>query len=102
MSPPLFLTKEQVLAYHQQQLHLFGGQAGVGDEGLLESALVQPHNTYLYDSTADLFDMGAAYAFHIAKNHPFNDGNKRTALQAALGFLGLNGTEIRCSADALY
>ena len=102
MNEPLFLTKEEVLAYHAQQLSLFGGQSGLGDEGLLESALIQPQNTYLYNTQADLFDLASAYAFHIAKNHPFQDGNKRTALQAALGFLAVNQIEILSAPDELY
>ena len=71
MNEPLFLTKEQILAYHEQQLSLFGGQPGLGDEGLLESALVQPQNTYLYDAQADLFDLAAAYAFTSPRIIPF-------------------------------
>ena len=102
MSDPLFLTREEVLAYHAQQLDLFGGQAGVGDEGLLASALMQPQNTWLYNPRTDLFDIAAAYAFHLAKNHAFNDGNKRTALQAALAFLEVDGTGILVSQEALH
>jgi len=102
VNEPLFLSKEEVLAYHSQQLALFGGAAGVGDEGLLASALVQPQNIYLYTSQADLLDIAAAYAVHLAKNHAFNDGNKRTALQAALGFLAVNDVEIVVSQDDLY
>ena len=102
MKEPLFLTKEEVLAYHAQQLSRFGGQPGIGDEGLLESALIQPQNTYLYDPRADLFDIAVAYAFHLTKNHPFRDGNKRTALQTALGFLAVNGVEIVSPQNDLY
>ncbi len=102
MDAPLFLTEEEILAYHVQQISLFGGSPGVGDPGLLESALVQPQNVFLYNPAADIFDISAAYAFHLAKNHPFNDGNKRTALQAALGFLGLNQTEIAVPQPDLY
>src|SRR2546423_7266710 len=81
---------------------LFGGSPGIGDAGLLESALVQPQNVHLYSPQADLFDIAAAYAFHLAKNHPFNDGNKRTALQAALSFLVINGLQTVVSQDVLY
>jgi len=102
VSEPLFLSKEEVLALHHRQIELFGGDMGLGDSGLLESALAQPQNTYLYRSDADLLDIAAAYAFHLAKNHPFNDGNKRTALQAALTFLKLNGVTIIIGPDALY
>ena len=96
------MSKEEILAYHAQQIALFGGDHGLRDDGLLESALAQPQNTYLYDSQGDLFEIAAAYAFHIAKNHAFSDGNKRTALQAALGFLALNNVEIVSSTDELY
>lgn len=101
MSEPL-LTKEEVSEFHQRQIHLFGGDAGVGDHALLESALAQPEHTYCYNSQADLFGLAAAYAFHIAKNHAFNDGNKRTALHAALAFLEINGTGIAATDDDLY
>jgi len=91
VSEPLFLRKEAVLAYHEQQIQLYGGDPGILDEGLLESALAQPENTWLYMSEADVFDVAAAYAFHIAKNHPFTDGNKRTAHVVAAAFLEING-----------
>lgn len=96
------MSKEEILAYHSQQVSLFGGAPGLGDEGLLESAVGQPQNIYLYNAQADLFNLSAAYAFHLAKNHPFQDGNKRTALQAALGFLAVNGAEIMATPDELY
>lgn len=102
MNAPHFLTKESVLALHAQQLRRHGGQAGLGDAGLLDSALFQPQNTWLYDVSADLFDLAAAYTFHLAKNHAFNDGNKRIALHAALAFLEVNGTGITAAPDALY
>ena len=102
MEEPLFLNKNQVLAFHAQQISLFGGQPGVGDEGLLESALAQPQNTYLYDSGVDLFDIAAAYAFHLAKNHPFVDGNKRTALHTAIAFLAVNNVELQSPQSELY
>ena len=102
MKEPLFLSKEENLAYHSQQVSLFGGAPGLGDEGLLESAVGQPLNIYLYNAQADLFDLSAAYAFHLAKNQPFQDGNKRTALHAALGFRAVNGAEIIASPDDLY
>jgi death-on-curing protein len=83
---PLFLARKQVLAYHHQQIELFGGAHGIIDEGLLDSALNQPQTTWCYSSAADLFDLAAAYAFHLSKNHAFRDGNKRVALQSALAF----------------
>ena len=102
MNGPLFLAREEVLQLHARQLQLHGGQAGVGDEGLLESALVHPQNLWLYQPQADLFDLAAAYAFHLAKNHAFNDGNKRVALHAALTFLEVNGTGITAQSEELY
>lgn len=89
---PLFLTVEEVLALHEDQLRLFGGAAGIRDRSALESAVMTPASTFdgafLHD---DLFHMAAAYAYHIAENQPFIDGNKRTALNAALVFLDING-----------
>ena len=102
MSEPLFLRKEAVLAYHEQQIQLCAGDPSILDEGLLESALAQPQNTWLYMPEADVFDVAAAYAFHIAKNHPFTDGNKRTALMSALGFLMQNGIEVQFDEDELF
>src|SRR6185295_7269847 len=102
LSDPRFLTKEQVLAFHKQQLELFGGQAGVGDMSLLESALFQPLNIWLYQQGADLFDLASAYAFHLAKNHPFHDGNKRTAFHACLAFLSGNGFILHAANPEIY
>ena len=73
----------------------FGGEAGLRDEGLLESAISQPHATYAGQWLhGNLYEMAAAYAFHICKNHPFLDGNKRTALACALVFLEINGVSL--------
>jgi death-on-curing protein len=89
---PDFLSVVEVLFLHEEQLARYGGGTGIRDIGLLESAVAQPQATfgseYLH---ADLFQMAAAYAFHIAQNQPFVDGNKRTGLVAALVFLDLNG-----------
>jgi len=101
-SGPLFLAKSDVAQYHDEQIALYGGQSGLADDGLLDSALAAPQNLYLYDASADLFDMAAAYAFHIAKNHAFYDGNKRTALQAGLAFLNVNGFLVETSEENLF
>jgi death on curing protein len=89
---PLFLTVEDVLELHAQQLDLYGGSPGVRDSGALASAVGTPSSTFdgrfLHDN---LFHMAAAYAFHIAENQPFVDGNKRAALHSALVFLDING-----------
>ena len=90
------------MALHRQQIELFGGMPGLADAGLLDSALAQPQNAYLYQPDADLFDIASAYAFHLGKNHPFNDGNKRTALHATLTFLGVNRVSIVAAQDNLY
>jgi death-on-curing protein len=89
----VWLTSDLVQAFHAQQLKLFGGPPGIRDEGALESALGRPVNRVAYaDDPAriDLAELAAAYAFGIAKNHPFIDGNKRAALLALVTFLGLN------------
>lgn len=92
MTEPEFLDLEELLLIHQEQLGKYGGAAGVRDQGLLESALAMPKTTFGGDFLhSDLFAMAAAYAFHIAENQPFLDGNKRTGLLAAVVFLELNG-----------
>lgn len=77
-------------AIHDASIEAFGGALGLRDDNLLESALAQPINEYSYRQ-ADLYAIAAAYAFHIAENQPFVDGNKRTALLSALNFLAANG-----------
>ncbi len=93
MKEPVWLTAQLVIAFHAEQLKLFGGPEGIRDETMLESALGRPQNKFA-DEEADLADLAAAYAFGIAKNHPFVDGNKRAALLAAIVFLGLNGVDL--------
>ena len=92
MSDPEFLDLDDVLAIHREQLARFGGGAGIRDAGLLDSALATPRATFGGSYVhADVFSMAAAYAFHIAENQPFVDGNKRTGLLCAVVFLELNG-----------
>lgn len=95
MNSPVFLTLAEVINIHSNQIELYGGQNGARDFGLLQSALAQPDASFagqwLHD---DIFSMAAAYAFHICQNHPFFDGNKRTALASALVFLELNGISL--------
>ena len=88
----VWLTSDLVQAFHAQQLKLFGGPPGIRDEGALESALGRPVNRVAYaeEAEVDLAELAAAYAFGIAKNHPYIDGNKRAALLALVTFLGLN------------
>ncbi len=88
-----WLPMGAVLAMHARQLAEHGGGVGVRDSGLLESALQRPQNKRAYE-TPDLADLAAAYAYGIARNHPFVDGNKRTALVASRTFLLINGFQI--------
>src|SRR6266481_4985578 len=81
-----------MLDVHAEQLALFGGADGVRDSGLLESALARPMNKIAYGET-DLASLAAAYAFGIARNHPFVDGNKKSAFASLIVFLGLNGID---------
>lgn len=100
---PRFLTLAEVLLIHQDQIRRYGGRYGSLDLRLLDSALVQPEagsaDAYFH---RDLFEMAGAYAYHICQNHPFVDGNKRTALAAALVFLDLNGITLAERDDDLY
>ena len=89
MSEPFWLTSQIVIAIHDEQLAIHGGAGGMRDEGMLESALDRPRNRWAYEQ-AELPELAAAYAFGIARNHPFVDGNKRTSLLALYTFLGVN------------
>ncbi|MEX2128504.1 MAG: type II toxin-antitoxin system death-on-curing family toxin [Xanthobacteraceae bacterium] len=87
-----WLDLHVIVDVHAEQLALFGGSDGMRDQGLLESALARPVNKHAYGEN-DLAALAAAYAFGIARNHPFVDGNKRTAFASILVFLGLNGID---------
>jgi death-on-curing protein len=103
MVTPEFLTVEDVELLHREQLRLFGGLDGVRDRGALESAVGVPASSFGGEFLhVGLFAMASAYAFHIAENQPFVDGNKRAALNAALVFLGLNGWEVDDPEGLLY
>jgi death-on-curing protein len=99
---PLFLTLDEVLALHRDQIRRYGGADGLRDLALLSSAVAVPEATFegelLHDS---LFEMAAAYLYHLAKNHPFVDGNKRIALASGLAFLWLNDRQIEAGEDEL-
>ncbi|RVB77881.1 MULTISPECIES: type II toxin-antitoxin system death-on-curing family toxin [unclassified Mesorhizobium] len=86
-------SREFVEALHAEQLRLHGGAAGIRDQGMLESALYRPQQREIYDEP-DLCELASAYLFGIAKNHPFVDGNKRTAFAAADLFLYFNGLSV--------
>ena len=90
MIEPVFLSREAVDLIHEASLRAFGGADGIRDENALESALAQPVHEHFYRQ-ADLFQIAATYAFHIAENQPYIDGNKRTGLISALNFLAENG-----------
>jgi death-on-curing protein len=87
---PKWLTYEQVIALHSRQLRRFGGAAGLRDDGLLHSAIERPVNKWHYEQ-AELPELAAAYAFGLAKNHAFVDGNKRIAFMSMMTFLRKNG-----------
>lgn len=97
---PLFLTLEEVIAIHRDQIDRYGGSAGVRDWGLLKSAAAMPAaafgGQFLH---ADLCEMAAAYLFHLVQNHPFIDGNKRVGAVAADVFLSLNEMTLTASED---
>jgi death on curing protein len=100
---PEFLTLEDVLDLHRLQLERYGGGSGLRDKNLLESALAQPQAEFGGEFLhPDLFEMAAAYLFHLVSNHPFVDGNKRTGLLAALVFLELNGFVLSQGTADLY
>jgi len=89
-----FLSVEDVLSLHEDAIDAWGGTHGIRDRGLLESAVGAAMNLALYDPAADLYDVAAAYAYHVAQNQPFLDGNKRAGLAAAAAFLVVNGVDL--------
>jgi len=98
---PLFLSFEQVAEIHQESITKFGGTPGLRDRGASDSAIFHPKTVYFYGAS-DLFEIAAAYAFHIAGAQAFLDGNKRIAIGAALIFLEGNGVSTICDADPIY
>lgn len=100
---PTWVRLDAVLAIHRRQLSEHGGLDGIRDQGMLESALGRPTNKYSYESPKpSLAQLAAAYAFGIARNHPFIDGNKRTAFVVCELFLRLNKQGIEASAEGKY
>lgn len=91
MSQPVWLLKDAVIALHKYLVAEHGGVADVRDKGLLESALARPENKHAYEPGATIHGLAAAYAFCLARNHPFVDGDKRIAFTAIAMFLGPNG-----------
>lgn len=103
MDQIVWLLEETAIAIHQRQISEHGGIEGLRDEGLLASALARPQNLLAYaQAPPDLAALAAAYAYGIARDHPFVDGNKRTALVAARTFLLLNGVNLEASQDEKY
>lgn len=95
----IWLDATDLTAYHAEQIAEHGGSAGLRDRGLLESALARPQNLAAYGEPT-VFDLAAGYAGGIAKNHPFIDGNKRTAFVASATFLELNGWQFVATEEA--
>jgi death-on-curing protein len=89
MSKPIWLDVDEVIDMHAEQLAIFGGPEGIRDRGLLESAVSRPVNQW-NDGQTDMAARAAAYAFGLARNHPFVDGNKRVTFHAMMVFLRLN------------
>jgi death-on-curing protein len=92
MDEPFWLTREIIVAIHDEQLAIHGGASGLRDEGMLASAIERPRNRWLYEQPK-LAHLAAAYAFGLVRNPPFIDGNKRTSLLALYTFLGVNGVD---------
>lgn len=99
MNPPDWLEIESVLAAHDETLAVDGGASGLRDRGLLESALERPKNRYHYEGVEDVCALAATYAVGVAKNHPFADGNKRTAFISMATFLLVNGRALTASQE---
>ena len=91
MTEPKWVLDEIVVAVHQMLIAEHGGSSGLRDKGLLESALSRPRQMFSFEAEVTIFDLAMGYGFGLAKNHPFIDGNKRTALAIAAAFLEING-----------
>jgi len=102
MDEPVWIDKPEVLVAHSRQLAEHGGSDGIRDETLLDSALAKPRNVFAYADSPTLPMLAASYAFGIARNHAFVDGNKRTALVVCEGFLRLNGQRVVAPPEEKY
>lgn len=91
-----WLTREAIQLFHDEQIREHGGLSGIKDENALEAALARPMNKLAYGEP-DIFELAAAYLYGIARNHPFSDGNKRTAFVAAYTFLRLHGLRVEAT-----
>jgi death on curing protein len=95
VTEPRWLSVEEVARLHDIQIQRYGGQPGVRDRGLLESAVLRPRNKHHYEGATDLVELAASYAAAISGNHPFFDGNKRTAFFTMAVFLEINGLQLK-------
>jgi death-on-curing protein len=103
VNEPVWIELEEARVIHQMQLAEHGGATGIRDQGLFESAMDRPRNLFAYsDPPVTVFHLAASYAYGLAKNHAFVDGNKRTALVVCLSFLRQNGFSITASQEARY
>jgi death-on-curing protein len=103
MNEPLWMNLSDAIIAHDLELAAHGGASGVRDQGMLESALARPRNIWAYsEAPLRLTELAAAYAFGISSNHPFVDGNKRTALVVSFAFLDVNGLEVIASQEDAY
>jgi death-on-curing protein len=102
MQEPIWMDKPEVLIAHSMQLAEHGGSDGIRDETLLDSALAKPRNQFAYADSISLPRLAASYAFGIARNHAFIDGNKRTALVVSEGFLRVNGMKVVSTPEEKY
>jgi|ERR1700752_2872227 len=102
MKKIVWLLEETIVAVHHRQIAEHGGGEGLGDANLLSSALARPQNLFAGEPPPDLAALAAAYAYGLARDHPFVDGNKRTALVAARTFLLLNGLNLEAGQDEKF
>lgn len=97
-----FLDLEDVLMIHADQIYRYGGNGALRDKGLLESAIMMPQTSFAGEfAHSDLYEMAAAYLYHVVMNHPFVDGNKRTGVVCALAFLELNAIKVNADNNLL-
>ena len=99
MNEPIWLDSQDLYVLHNQLLARFCGLEGIRDEGLLEFALHRPVQKFQYEPKSTLPELAASYSYGIARNHPLFDGNKRSALLAAIVFLGINGMELHATEE---
>ena len=99
MNEPIWLDSQALYVLHNQLLARFGGLEGIRDEGLLESALYRPIQKFQFEPKSTLPELAASYSYEIARNHPFFDGNKRSAMLAAIVFLEINGMKFHATEE---